>query len=225
MKKILTIALLMLACTLPATAQNWSIGVRSGAFVFGNFIERRVQPAVDAWDVGAQAEANTLALTAETAPGLAVDLERRLADRWAVRVEGTFTRAPLAVRDESDEEGDIRSGDLDVATFSLPLIFRINTGGAFRFHIYGGPAFAIYRFEPPDRPNAINFPETTRSEWGVEAGAGVTWHVSERFGVEGAISDVATTSPFDREDLAPVPGIKIPRPHNVHTTVGVRYRF
>ena len=221
MLKNLTIALLLGAAALPATAQNWSLGVRTGAFVFGDFIERRVQPAGG----DPSAEPSTLTLSAETAPGLVVDLERRLADRWAVRLEGTFTRSPLAVRDESGEEGDIRSGDLDVTTFALPLVFNINTGGAFRFHLKAGPAYAIYKFEGPESPTGINFSGTTRSEYGLMAGAGVTWHVSDRFGVEGSISDTSTSSPFDRDDFAAVPGLKIPRPHNVHTTVGIRYRF
>jgi hypothetical protein len=53
----------------------------------------------------------------------------------------------------------------------------------------------------------------------------VAWWVSDRFAVEGNISDIVTSSPFDREDFPDVPGFDIPRPHNVHTTVGVRWRF
>lgn len=220
MKKNLTIALLLTVCTLPATAQNWSIGARTGAFVFGDLLERRVQPIAGDPDD----EATRLTLTAKTRPGLVVDLERRLADRWAVRFEGTFTRAPLALRDPSNDEGDIHSGDLDVTTFTVPLVFRINTGGAFRFHLLGGPAYVLYVFKP-DNAAGIPIPDDSRAEWGVQVGGGVTWHVSERFGIEGAISDVATKSPIERTDLPDLPGFKIPRPHNIHTTVGIRYRF
>jgi hypothetical protein len=219
MMKKLTIALL-LAAALPATAQNWSVGARTGAFVFGDLLERRVQPI--SGDTGA--DPTILTLTAETAPGVAFDLERRLADRWAVRFEGTFSRAPLALRDPSNDEGDIRSGDLDVTTFTVPLVFRINTGGSFRFHLLGGPAYVLYVFKP-DNAAGIPVPDDSRAEWGVQVGGGVTWHVSERFGVEGSISDVATRSPIDRTDLPDIPGFKIPRPHNIHTTVGIRYRF
>jgi hypothetical protein len=221
MKKNLTIPLLLLACTLPATAQNWSLGVRSGAFVFGDFVERRLRP------VGGEPgqEPVTYTLSAATRPGLAVDLERQMSERWAVRVEGTFTTSPLTVEDESAEGADIRSGEVDVTTFTVPLVFRINRGGAFRFHLLGGPAYAIYKFAPPDRGAPIAVGKKTRYEWGLMAGGGITWHVSDRFGIEGAIADIVTTSPFDEGDTESLPGFDIPKPHNVHTTVGIRYRF
>jgi opacity protein-like surface antigen len=221
MKKKLTIALALVACALPATAQNWSIGVRSGAFVFGDFVERNLQPAAG----DPTAEPIRLTLTAETSPGLSVDLEHSFAPRWAVRLEGTFTHASLAVEDSTDEEADIHAGDLDVTTFMVPLVFRINPNGSFRFHLFGGPAYAIYKFEPPERSAGIPFGGETRSAWGAAVGGGLTWQIRESFGIEGAISDIVTTSPFDRSDLPPGPGITLPKPHNVHTTVGIRYRF
>lgn len=220
MKKKLTIGLALLLCALPATAQNWSIGVRSGAFVFGDFLERHVRPVASDPSSGTI----TLTLSAATRPGLAVDLERRLADRWAVRFEGTFTRAPLSVKESTDDGATIPSGDLNVATFTLPLVFRINPNGSFRFHLFGGPAYAIYDFETADEPGNIAVAGVTRREWGAAAGAGVTWQIRERFGIEGTISDIVTTSPFDRENLPEV-GFDVPKPHNVHTTVGIRYRF
>lgn len=220
MKKNLTIPLLLMVCTLPAAAQNWSVGARTGAFIFGDFIERRVQTVG-----GGPAGISTLTLSAAIRPGLSVDLERRLGDRWGVRVEGTFTRSPLTVKDTSEDGTDLRSGEVDVTTFSLPIVFRINTGGAFRFHLLGGPAHVIYRFEAPDRAERIAFADVTRSEWGYIYGGGVAWQLSERFGIEGAISDTVTDSPFDESDVPPVPGFTFPEAHNVHTTVGVRYRF
>ena len=221
MKKKLTIALMLLLCTLPATAQNWSIGVRSGAFVFGDFVQRHVKPVASDPAV----EPVTLTLSAAPRAGLAVDIERNLADRWAVRLEGTFTRAPLTIEDTSEEGTDIRSGDIDVATFTAPLVFRINPRGSFRFHLFGGLALAIYKFKPPERSSGIPFAEATREEWGLAGGGGVTWQIRERIGIEAAISDIVTSSPFDAEDLPSSPGFEIERPHNVHTTVGVRYRF
>jgi len=221
MMKKLTITLLLCAAALPATAQNWSLGARTGAFVFGDFVERRVQPI--AGDPGG--EATRLTLSAETRPGVAFNLERRLGDRWGIRVEGTFARAPLTVRDESDEEADIRSGDLDVTTFAVPIVFHINTGGTFRFYVLAGPAYAMYKFDPPAATTGIAFAGETKSGWGLEVGGGVTWMLSDRFGIEGSISDVATQSPFDEEDLPDVPGFNTKDPHNVHTTVGIRYRF
>lgn len=221
MKKKLTIPFLLLAFALPAAAQNWSIGVRSGAFVFGDFVERRLRPA--SGDTGE--EPVTYTLSAETRPGLAVDLERQLGERWAFRLEGTFTTSPLTFEDSSENGTDIRSGDIDVTTFTVPIVFRINPNGAFRFHLMAGPAYAMYKFEPPDRITPITVAERTRNEWGAMAGGGITWHVSERFGIEGSISDIVTTSPFDEGDTENLPGFDIPKPHNIHTTVGIRYRF
>jgi outer membrane protein W len=221
MKKKLTILLLALASAVPATAQNWSVGARSGAFAFGDFVERRLRPVTSE----SPAEPATYTLSAATRPGVAIDLERQLGERWAVRLEGTFAKSPLTVEDSTDEGADIRSGDVDITTFTVPLVFRINRNGAFRFHLLAGPAYAIYRFEPPDRGTSIAVGDVTRNEWGVIGGAGVTWHLSERFGIEGSIADIVTTSPFDEGDTDDLPGFEIPRPHNVHTTVGIRYRF
>ena len=221
MKKKLTIPLLLLACTLPASGQNWSIGIRSGAFVFGDFVERRLRPA--AAEPGQ--EPVTYTLSAATRPGLAVDFERQMGERWAFRLEGTFTTSPLTVEDTSEDGTEIRSGDVDVTTFTLPLVWRINRGGTFRFHLMAGPAYAMYKFEPPERGTPIPVGESNRSEWGVMGGGGITWRVSDHFGIEGSISDIVTTSPFDEGDTENLPGFDIPRPHNIHTTVGIRYRF
>ena len=221
MKKNLTTALLALLLTLPATAQNWSIGVRSGAFVFGDFVERRLRPIAS----GPADEPVIYTLSAATRPGLAVDFERRLGERWSVRLEGTFTSSPLTFEVNQSEGTDIRSGDVDVTTFTVPLVFRINRGGTFRVHLMAGPAYAIYRFNPPSETPVVVFGSTARNEWGAMAGAGVVWHLSERFGVEGSLSDIVTTSPFAGTGEEDLPGVDIPRPHNVHTTLGVRYRF
>jgi hypothetical protein len=208
-----------MSCTLSAAAQDWSLGVRTGPFVFGDLLERRLRPVAGE----PEDEPITLTLSAATRAGLSVDVEHGFAPRWAVRLEGTFTRSPLTIEDSSDEGTDLRAGDLDVATFSLPIVFRINPNGSFRFHLFGGPAFAIYEFELP--PNQLGFTGDTRSEWGLTAGAGLTWQIRERFGIEGSISDTVTTSPFDESDLPDAPGFDIPKPHNVHTTIGIRYRF
>jgi len=221
MRKLLTIGALLLA-TAPLSAQNWSLGIGTGAFVFGDFVERRQrgpgspdQPSV----------VTTQTLSAATRAGLAVDLERSFSERWAIRVEGAFTRAPLSVRDE-DDEFSLDAGELDVTTVMAPIVFRINPRGSLRFHVLIGPAFAIYK--PVGRSNAssdIAVFEGSRSAWGGAAGAGLAWQWSDRFAVEGQIVDIVTTSPFDRDDFTGLSGITIPKPHNVHTTVGVRYRF
>jgi hypothetical protein len=57
------------------------------------------------------------------------------------------------------------------------------------------------------------------------AGAGLAWWTSDRFAIEANISDIVTSSPFSRDDFPDVPGFHIPRPHNVHTTVGGRWKW
>src|SRR5688572_8018596 len=99
MKKKLAFLALVLALTLPLAAQNWSVGVGTGPFVFGDFVERTVRVGTGEGPSGEQ----TIILSAGTRVGLAVDLERRLTHRWAIRAEGTFTRAPL--RSEQAGEG------------------------------------------------------------------------------------------------------------------------
>jgi hypothetical protein len=223
MKKKLTIAVALAAFALPLAAQDWSLGVGTGPFVFGDFLERRLSPSSGPGPT----EPHTLVLSAGTRAGLAVDLERNLADRWAVRFEGTFTRSPLVVRqDGDDDEGTrISAGDLDVATFMVPLVFRINPRGTFRFHLLGGPAAAVYRLGDPELPNADQAFEGTQYEWGVAFGGGVGWWLSDRFAIEANITDTITSSPVDEEKFDDQPGVEVPRPHNAHGTIGVRWRF
>ena len=221
MKKNAAVLALALALTFPLAAQNWSVGVGTGPFVFGEFVERSLRVGTGEGETGVI----TLDLTAATRAGLAVDLERSFGERWAVRLEGTFTNAPLRLEQEG-AEGDgaeIDAGDLDVATFMLPFVFRINPNGALRFHVHGGPALAIYRANPPDNGQAVL--EETEQQWGVAYGGGVAWWMSERFAIEGNLTDIVTSSPFDRDDFATATRVDIPRPHNVHTTVGVRWKF
>ena len=223
MKKFLTIAAFLLVSALPATAQEWSLGVHSGAFVFGDFVERHMRVGTPE----GPSSTSSVTLTADTRPGLTVDLQRELTGRWAVRVEGTFTRAPLAVETRtSGDPVEIDAGELDVTTLALPLVFHINRGGAFRFHLHGGPAVALYKAEAVENVDGAEpVFEDGQTEWGVSFGGGVAWWVSERFAIEGNVSDTITSSPFDREDFPDVPGIEIKRPQNGHATVGVRWRF
>jgi hypothetical protein len=105
----------------------------------------------------------------------------------------------------------------------LPLVFRINRNGAFRFHVMGGPAMAVYRSEGPAASDPVF--EDTQNEWGVAFGGGVGWWLSDRFAIEGNLTDIITTSPFDEDDFPSSVNVEIPRPHNVHTTIGVRWAF
>lgn len=221
MKKKLTTAAALLALALPLAADDWSVGVHSGPFVFGDFVERRVRPSVG----GPIADPIVMTLSAATRPGLAVDVQRDFSDRWGIRLEGTFTRAPLSVKEDGHEAISLDAGQVDVATFTLPIIFRINPRGTFRFHLMGGPAHATYRFEREATSAGISVISRTRNEWGAALGGGVGWWMSDHFAIEGTLTDVVTTSPFDRSDFPDIPGYTIPKPHNVHTTIGIRWKF
>ena len=207
---------------LPAVAQEWSLGVGAGPFVFGDFVEREISIGME----GGPTTTRSLTLSAATRAGVAVDLERELGERWAVRAKGTFTSAPLSFKSGDDEGIEFDAGEIDVVTLSLPIVFRINRGGAFRFYLLAGPAFGRYDIS---RRRTANGPELESSEngWGVTVGGGVGWHLSERFAIVGELDDTVTTSPFDAEDFDPDGDerVRIERPHNIHTTVGIRYRF
>lgn len=222
MKKKLTIVVALAVLAFPAAAQEWSLGVGTGAFVFGDFLERRLRAGTGQ----GPSDPTTLTLSAGTRAGLLVDLERTFTERWAVRFEGAFTRTPLTVRTEGDEgEGtEIGAGDMDVATFMVPLVFRINPRGSFRFHLLGGPAAAVYRIGAPDSPAADRAFDGTQIEYGVAFGGGVAWWLSDHFALEANITDTITNSPIDN-DLDDEPGVEVPRPQNGHGTFGVRWRF
>ena len=219
MMKKLTIAALLLASTLPATAQDWSLGVSSGPFVFGDFFERTVRVGNEN-PTGEQ----TIVLSADTRAGLAVDLERSFSERWAIRAEGTFTRSPMTITQEGTTgEFEIDAGDLDVATFALPIVFRINPNGSFRFYLLGGPAMAVYKLESP--PTTQIGIDDTQTEFGVAFGGGVAWWLSDRFALEAKITDTITTSPLDEDEFNDTPGAEVKNPHNGHGTLGIRWRF
>jgi opacity protein-like surface antigen len=223
MKKILSLAALLLAFALPASAQNWSFGAATGPFVFGDFYERTVRVGTGQ---GPTSEVK-LVLSAETRAGLALDLERNLGSRWAIRAEGTWTRSPLTLEQgsSSGSGATLDAGELDVATFMLPVVFRINTNGALRFHVLAGPAMALYRGKAPSSSSGSAVFEGTQKEWGVAYGGGVGWWISDRFAIEGNLTDTTTSSPFDEADFPSPTGLDIPRTHNVHTTIGVRWKF
>jgi hypothetical protein len=220
MKQLL---LILLCIAAPAEAQNWSVGVGSGPFVFGHFVRRTTRVATP--DGSAT---QTLTLSAATRAGVSVDVERNFSDRFAVRLEGSFTRAPLAVKgDERQGDAvDIPAGDIDVATIMLPLVLRINPRGTFRFHIMGGPAAAAYTIRT--RTNAagsIPIFRGTRTELGAAFGAGMAWQWSERFAVEGTVIDINTSSPFREDEIGGLGSVEIERPDNLHSILGIRYRF
>jgi outer membrane protein with beta-barrel domain len=214
--------LLLVAFALPAAAQQWSAGVGTGAFHFGDFVRRTVLPTTG----NGSGSPSTLKLTGKTRPGLSVDVERRLSDRFAVRVEGAFTQARVAVRDSGGSEVGIDAGKLDVTTLMAPLVIRINPHGSLRFHVMGGPAYAMYHVRRRTAGSTqLALFEGTRNRWGLAAGIGAGWWFSNRVAVEAQVTDIDTASPFERSDFGPSALVKIPRTHNVHSTLGVRWRF
>lgn len=220
MKKKL-LPLLLLLTSLPAAAQNWSFGAGTGPFLFGDFVERTLRVGTE------ETELQTSVLSAATRAGLSVDLERRLTDRFAIRVEGAFSRAPIGIkRKDVDDTLAVEAGDIDVTTITLPLVFRINRSGAFRFHLHGGPAHAAYRVARRDNATAtLGVFRGTRTVWGWAAGAGAGWYVSDRFAIEVQGTNINTSSPFREDEVGGLGRVEIPRPNNLHTTLGFRYWF
>ena len=222
MTKTLRLALpLLVAFALPAAADEWSVGGGTGAFVFGDFVRRTLFPSTGS----GSGSPSQIKLTGKTQPGILADVERDFSERFAVRLEGSFTRARIAVRDEGGSEVGLNSGKLDVSTFMLPLVVRINPHGSLRFHLLGGPAYAMYHVRQTLGTSQIPLFQGTRNRWGLAAGAGASWWLSKRLAAEGQITDIDTASPFEKSDFAAAAFVKIPRTHNVHTTLGLRWRF
>ncbi|HSP33293.1 MAG TPA: outer membrane beta-barrel protein [Thermoanaerobaculia bacterium] len=220
MKKAILVLAVCTAFSAAAEAQNWSFGAGTGAFVFGTFVKRTLITGTET-GTGEQ----TTKLSAKTRPGVSIDLERSLAPHWAIRLEGTFTHAPLAAKGGGSGIA-LNVGTMNVATAMLPVVFRINPNGTFRVHLMGGPAYAEYHAEPSGTSNLRPF-AGNRGRLGFAGGGGIAWQLSHTFAVEGQITDISTSSPFERRDF-PTTGlvkITIPRTENVHTTVGIRYRF
>jgi hypothetical protein len=222
MKKSLRFTLLLVvAFALPAAADEWSIGGGTGAFVFGDFVRRTLLPTIG----NSNPSPSVIKLTGKTRPGILADVERDFSDRFAVRLEGSFTNARVAVRDEGGSEVGLDAGKLDVSTFMLPLVVRINPHGAIRFHLLGGPAYAIYHVKQTTGTTQVPLFSGTRNRWGFAGGAGVDWWFGPKLAAEGQVTDIDTASPFEKSDFAAAALVKIPRTHNVHTTLGLRWRF
>lgn len=214
------LALSLLAAT-SASAQNWSLGVGTGPFVFGKFVEKT---SVIGTELGTTT--STSQLSAATRPGIDADLERDFGRWLGVRVGAAWTYAPLRIKGSGGNGLTIDAGHIGVTTVSVPLVVNLNRG-SFRVHLMAGPAYAFYHGNARGGGGA-GFPlfAGTRGRAGGMAGGGVAWWWSNRFGLEGEISDTVTASPFRLQDVTPsAKGVRIVRPENVHTTVGIRYRF
>ena len=199
-----------------AQAQNWSIGGGTGPFVFGTFVEKTSVVGTE------QGQATTTThLSAATRPGVAADVERDFGRWLGLRLGAAWTYAPLRASGVN-----IEAAHIGVTTLVLPVVLNLNRG-AFRAHLMAGPAYALYHANARGG-GGTGFPlfNGTRGRAGGMAGGGVAWWWSKRFGVEGEISDTVTASPFRLQDITPsAKGVRIDRPQNVHTTVGIHYRF
>jgi hypothetical protein len=222
--KLILLILLTLMFSLPAGAQNWALSFSSGPFVFGDFAENqtRIRPFSNG------DSAFTHSLSAATRPGAVAGLERYWSPRLSIRLESTFTESPLAVKSGSgDDSVSLDIGDLSVTTFALPLVFRFNRGGDFRPLLFLGPAYVVYDINQKQGSGVVPLFTGARGEAGGIGGAGLEWWWSNRFGLRAAISDIVTESPLERSDFqGPVPDtLEIKTAHNLHTTVGLAYRF
>jgi opacity protein-like surface antigen len=223
MKKSLLVLLFCSLTVIPAEGQNWSLGAGVGPFVFGDFLKRTLKIGNEG-GTGQQ----TTRLSAATRAGLTVDVDRNLfSDRFAIKGEASYTRAPLAVKGSTGSGVELDAGEMTVTTLMLPLVLRINPRGTFRFHVMGGPAYAMYDIDQRENASSSLVPfAESRSRFGWAFGGGVGWYFNQRFALEAQINDISTESPFQPEDFPAGFGrVEIERPHNVHSTLGIRYRF
>lgn len=211
---------LALVLTSAAARADWTLGAGAGPFVFGTFAERTSRIIT-----GSGGGSTTSKLSASTRAGGSLDVERSVTDWLGVMLEGSWTRSPLRIKGSSGTGVSFDAGEMSVTAFALPAVVHLNRRGAFRFQVEAGPAYCSYRLTPRSGGTVALF-EGTRSRWGGEAGGSVDWWLNSQLAIEGRAVDLVTTSPFRREDLAaPSVGVKIPKTHNVHTTLGIRYRF
>jgi outer membrane protein with beta-barrel domain len=206
-----------------AHAENWSLGAGVGPFIFGHFVERTISLSN-----GTGSATTKSVLSAETRAGLSGNIEYDFNKRLAARLEVSWIESPLRIKSTSGDQGtSIDAGHMNMTTFVVPLVFRINPNGALRFDILGGPAYALYNVQRDTTPSSpLPFFEGTRGQWGGAGAVGVEWWWSRRFAVEWQAEYIVTSSPFRIEDFgSSAKGIHIPKPRNGHTTIGIRYRF
>ena len=136
MGKILPGAAVTLLLTLPTYGGEWSLGAGTGPFVFGHFAERRTSIVIE----GSSAT-TTSKLSAATRPGGTANVERAFSNRLALRLEASWTRAPMKVKSDSGKGVAFDAGHASITTFSLPFVFTFNPHGTLRFHAGAGPAY------------------------------------------------------------------------------------
>lgn len=209
-----------------ATGAEWSVGASAGPFFFGRFAESQVTIVN-----GESTVRISRSLTAKTRAGLLFDVERIFNDRVSIRFEAGINEAPLSISTDDDDTPDdgtsLEVGEMQVTTFAVPFVFRLNHAGTFRPYILAGVAYALYDFQPEESTRSLPLFEGTRGRLGVTVGAGLDWWLTRRLAIFGQTSDIYTKAPLSDDDFSgPRPrSYSIENPHNVHTTLGLRYSF
>lgn len=216
---------LMLSSAL-AKGGDWSVGASAGPFFSGRFAESQVTIVN-----GESSVRISRSLTAKTRAGLLLDVERKFNDRVSIRFEASIHEAPLSISTDDDDTPDdgtsLEIGEMRATTFSVPVVFRFNRAGTFRPYILAGVAYAIYDFKPEESTRSVPLFEGTRGRLGATAGAGLDWWLSDHLAIFGQTSDIYTKAPLSADDFeGPRPrSYSIQNPHNVHTSLGLRYSF
>lgn len=222
---------LVLACVLMlspglAPAGDWSVGVSAGPFFFGRFAESQITIVN-----GESIVRISRSLTAKTRAGLLLDVERSFNDRVSIRFDAAINEAPLSITTDDDDTPDdgtsLEAGEMRVTTLSIPLVFRFNRAGTFRPYLLAGLSYALYDFRPEELSRSLPLFEGTRGRMGATVGGGLDWRLSDRLAIFGQTSDIYTKAPLSDDDFTgPRPRTySIENPHNVHTSVGLRYSF
>src|SRR5881227_1243961 len=171
MRKILPLALLLLALAAASYADGWSLGVGTGPFVFGTFVERTTRVGNDAGS-----GTTTSKLSAATRPGGSADIEHDINDWLGIRLDAAWTRAPMKVKSSSSQGVSFDAGKAKITTFALPLVINLNRHGAFRLHLVAGPSYAFYNMKARTGGGVtLSLFDGTRARWGGVAGGGVAW--------------------------------------------------
>ena len=215
-------AVLAVLAASSAHAENWSLGAETGPFIFGHFVERSATI-----NNGTSSATTRTRLSAETRVGAGGDIEYDFNRRFAIRLQGTWVQAPLRIKSKSGDQGtSIDAGHLNMTTFVLPLVIRINPSSRLRLDVSGGPAYALYNVHRRDvTGSSLSFFQGTREQWGGAGAVGAEWWWRRNFAFQWQAQYIVTSSPFRKQDFASQQGIHIPKPRNGHTTIGIRYRF
>lgn len=226
--KPLFVAVFFLCFTASSLLGDWTLGAAGGPFIFGHFAERSITLGN-----GETRRRDEYALSASTRAGGRLDLEHNLNDRLAIRLEGSFTQSPLAVKTRSSGarpgsgSTSLNVGRTQVTAFALPLVWRLNRGGSIRPFLALGPALVRYDFTRESSTLLVPLFTGSRVRAGVEAVGGAEWWVFRRLAITGDVRDIFTRSPLLESDLQGTRSgaLTLSNVHNVQTAVGLRVKF